>query len=261
MQACISIFKRIPVLLLLLSGPVLFAPEALAQGGPPSPEGTSPAAPAPAKKEEIGLFDGSSPYLEYGDFNMNEEENEDTQFFQYGRFFALSLGLGYQSATGNRGKLYTSALPRFDARIQYWFGFNLAGDLGVFFANHSYTKDSKNTDVKMIGYGFHLKYYFDVKNASASLTFANPFLMAGIGAMSKSETSLTSTQPGSDSTMSVDFGGGLEFPVASKRTYLTVEGLYHTQSFADVQDTDLLPDNSPLTGGFFSLMVHFMFVW
>jgi len=218
-------------------------------------------APTPQKKEETRLFDGSSPHLEYGSFNLNEEENEDTQFFQYGRFFGISIGLGYQSATGNRGKLYDSALPRFDARMQYWFSFNLAGDLGVFFANHSFSTGTTNYEAKLIGYGFHLKYYFDVKNSSAAISFANPFILGGIGAMSKSQSSLTSSQPDTDSTMSVDFGGGFEFPVVFKKTYLTVEALYHTQNFADTQDPDLSPDHSLLTGGFFSLMCHFMFVW
>lgn len=262
MPACTFTFKRFFFLTLFGLCLSLFAHSgtSFAQSVPPA-EGAAQPGPAVPKKEENGLFDNSSPYLEYGDFNMNEEENEDTQFFQYGRFFGLSLGLGYQSATGNRGKLYTAAIPRFDARIQYWFGFNLAGDLGVFFANHSFSTGSVNYEARLIGYGFHLKYYFDVKNASAPISFANPFIMGGIGAMSKSQSSLSSTQPDSDSTMSVDVGGGFEFPVAFKRTYLTVEALYHTQNFADTQDPDLSPDQSLLTGGFFSLMVHFMFVW
>jgi len=260
MPECTFIFKRI--LCRFLAGIVLAlsaSSGAFAQGVPPA-EGAPASAPSIPKKEDTSLFDGSSPYLEYGDFNLNEEENEDTQYFQYGRFFGVSLGLGYQSATGNRGKLYNAALPRFDARIQYWFGFHLAGDLGVYFANHDFTDGTANYDVKLIGYGFHLKYYFDVKNASAAISFANPFLMGGLGAMSKSQSSVTSAAPDTDSSMSVDFGGGFEFPVVYKKTYLTVEALYHTQSFADTQETKYssVPN---LNGGFFSLMTHFMFVW
>ena len=151
MRACIFISRRIfPILTLTILLCLAWTPLSFAQGVPLA-EGAQQE-PAVPKKDETGLFDGTSPFLEYGDFNMNEEENEDTQFFQYGRFFGLSLGIGYQSATGNRGKLYTAALPRFDARIQYWFGFHLAGDLGVFFANHSFTTGSVNYEAKLIGY-------------------------------------------------------------------------------------------------------------
>ncbi|NDG83745.1 MAG: hypothetical protein EBX52_01745 [Proteobacteria bacterium] len=194
---------------------------------------------------------------------MNEEEVEDTNYFQYGKFFGLSLGLGYQTATGNRGKLYSAAIPRFDGRIQYWFNFNFAAELGIFFANHSFYDGTQNYQVKMIGYGFGLKYYFETKNASAAVSFANPYFNAGVGSMSKTQTSTQSVTPDSDSCFSAHLGGGLEFPVSYKKTYLLVEALYHTQSFLDTNETSAyqavgVPD---LSGGFFTLMLHFMFVW
>jgi hypothetical protein len=113
-----------------------------------------------------------------------------------------------------------------------------------------------------LGYGVHLIYYFDVRDASAPITFANPFIEAGVGQWSISQTSsLNSATPDTDSTLSVDFGGGLEFPIVYKKTYFIIEALYHTQNFADSAEdkySDRVPD---LTGGFFTLMAHFMFVW
>jgi hypothetical protein len=230
-------------------------PSALGGGDP-----NAPAIPT-GHRDEPNLFDQSSPYLEYGDFNMNEEENQDALYFQYGRFFGISLGLGYENATGNRGKLYDPAL-RFDIRIHYWFDFNFAMDLGVFFANHSFTDQGTVYQPKLLGYGVHLIYYFDVRDASAPITFANPFIEAGVGQWSISQTSsLNSATPDTDSTLSVDFGGGLEFPIVYKKTYFIIEALYHTQNFADSAEdkySDRVPD---LTGGFFTLMAHFMFVW
>jgi len=235
-----------------------FSPSvAFGQAPPPSAE-----APAPPKKEDSSLFDQSSPYLEYGDFNLNEEEVEDTNYFQYGKFFGISLGLGYQTATGNRGKLYQAAIPRFDGRIQYWFNFHFAAELGFFFANHSFYDGTQNYQVKMIGYGFGLKYYFETKNASAAVSFANPFLVGGVGAMSKTQTSAQGVEASSDSCFSARLGGGLEFPISYKKTYLAVEALYHTQNFLDTNETNAYSNVVPdLSGGFFTLMAHFMFVW
>jgi hypothetical protein len=213
------------------------------------------------KKDENNLFDQSSPYLEYGDFNSNEDEDTDTLYYQYGRFFGISLGLGYESATGNRGKIYNSAFPRVDIALQYWFDFNFAMDLDVFFANHSYTYNGSSTAVKLIGYGMDIKYYFDVRNASAPLSFANPFLIFGAGAISKSETSVTSAG-GADSTFSVGLGAGLEFPISYRKTYFTLQGKYNTQSFADTVTTNFQSQGAPdLSGGFFSLSGGLLFVW
>jgi hypothetical protein len=134
--------------------------------------------------------------------------------------------------------------------------------MGIFFADHSYFNGSSNTTVKMLGYGFHLKYYFDVKDASAPVSFSNPHLIGGVGVISSSETTpLTVSTPSTDSTFSVDFGGGLEFPIVYKKTYFSLECLYHTQSFADTQE-DNNPGNLPdRSGGFLTLLGHFMFVW
>lgn len=213
------------------------------------------------KKEESGLFDQASPYLEYGDFNMTEEENNDAVYFQYGRFFGISLGMGYQTATGNRGKLYQAAIPRLDIRLHYWFDFNFAMDIGVFFATHNYEYGSTTYQNKLLGYGLHLKYYFDVKDASAALTFSNPFIEAGLGQWSMSETASSRSAPDVDSTLSADFGGGLEFPVVHKKTYIIVEALYHSQSFADSASKAFINTVPDLNGGFFTLMIHAMFVW
>ena len=213
------------------------------------------------KKEETNLFDGSSPYLDYGDFNSSDEEDTDTLYFQYGRFFGVSLGLGYQTATGNRGLLYAPAFPRVDIQLHYWFDFQFAMALGVFFATHNFTDQGTTTTVKLLGYGVDLKYYFDVRNASAAISFANPFLVFGAGEMSKTQSTITSTAPDSDSSFTVGIGGGFEFPISYKKTYLILEGKYNTQSFADTAEpkySDRVPD---LSGGFFSLMAHLLFTW
>ena len=254
MRECTFISKLLFLLLLFFNG------NAFAQ----APNGTG--APAPAvttpKKDDPGLFDQSTPFLEYGDFNINEDDDADTMYFQYGRFFGVSLGAGYEAATGNRGLLYTPAFPRFDLKVHYWFDFQLAMNMGIFFASHSFEVGGATTAVKLIGYGIDLKYYFDVRNASAPLTFANPFLIAGIGAINKTITTALASAPDTDSTLSVSFGGGFEFPIVYKKTYLILEGRYHTQNFTDSNSPDYQSKGiSDLSGGFFTTMLHVLFTW
>jgi hypothetical protein len=256
-------------------------PSVAAPGGPKDPgasvgvggggDPNAPAIPTGKQKEDTGLFDQASPYLNYGDFDITEEENQDALYFQYGRFFGVSLGVGYETALGDRGKLYQAAIPRIDLRLHYWFDFNFAMDLGVFFATHSFnytTSANGNTAAqtlnyqdKIIGYGIHLKYYFDTTDSSAALSFANPFVEVGFGEMSKAETNQTSNGPDNESTPTVDFGGGLEFPIVNKKTYFILEALYHTQNFDDSTSSKFANVTPDLTGGFFTLIGHFMFVW
>ncbi len=253
MPACTFISKFFSTFFLV--GGLLLTSMAFAQA--PGPNG---APSAPPKKEEPGLFDQSTPYLEYGDFNMNEDDDADTLYFQYGRFFGVSLGLGYETATGNRGLLYTPAFPRFDIKVHYWFDFQLAMNIGIFFASHSYENSGVHS-VKLIGYGVDLKYYFDVRNASAALSFSNPFLIAGVGSISKTDTTSAFTNPETDSTFSVNFGAGLEFPISYKKTYFILEGRYHTQNFLDTNETSLPRGINDLSGGFFTFMGHILFTW
>ncbi len=259
MPACTFISSTL-LFIALFSHTAAFAQAPAPAANAPVANGAPPA--SIPKKEEPGLFDQSTPYLEYGDFNVNEDDDADTMYFQYGRFFGVSLGLGYENATGNRGNLYQPAFPRFDLKVHYWFDFQLAMNLGIFFASHSYESSGIHT-VKLIGYGVDLKYYFDVKNSSAVLSFSNPFIIGGVGSISKTETTATSANPDVDSTFSVNAGAGLEFPISYKKTYFILEGRYHTQNFTDTNETKFQSSKgiNDLSGGFFTFMAHILFTW
>jgi len=256
MQACTFISKIL--ILLFLALPAMNAQaqtEGVPGAGAPAPDAQAP------KKEDPGTFDQSTPYLEYGDFNINDDDDADSLYFQYGRFFGVSLGLGYQAATGNRGLLYAPTFPRFDLKVHYWFDFQLAMNIGIFFASHTFEKDGVTNNVRLIGYGVDLKYSFDVRNASAPLTFSNPFVIAGAGSISKTISNLQNSVD-SDSSFSVNFGAGLEFPIVHKKTYFILESRYHTQNFTDTIDTAYQSKGIPdLTGGFFTVMGHLLFTW
>ena len=80
--------------------------------------------------------------------------------------------------------------------------------------------------------------------------------------MSKTESTVTSANPDSDSTFSVNFGAGLEFPISYKKTYLILEGRYHSQSFDDTNAVKFQSRGiSDLSGGFFTFMTHILFTW
>lgn len=212
-----------------------------------------------------------TPFTTFGEFN-DEEEAEDTRFFRYGRFFGVSVGLGYEGAMGNRGSLYTGGVPAFELRVHYWFDFNYALTLGIYSAKHQYTgarvdSDLSTTkhDFNLFKYGAELRYYFDTRDATAPVTFAGPFLILGVGNYSKSENDIT--QPDSvqkDTAIGLSFGGGLEFPLRPRKSYLNLEGKFHAISF---NDTGLPVTTSSgrvvndTSGMFFTMLASVLFTY
>jgi hypothetical protein len=205
-----------------------------------------------------------TPFTEYGEYNEEAEETEDAKFFQHGRFFGVSVGSGYHGVTGNRGILWQGGKPMFELKLHYWFDFNVALDLGFFTAPHFYEASSQGNHVD-VGYtfiGVHAKYYFDTRNVSAPITFANPYILAGGGQISKTETSISDNATTTDSNVGIEFGGGMEFALKPRKLYFAVEGKGSIVSFEDTY-TERFESlgASDLTGMFFSLTAALMFTW
>lgn len=206
-----------------------------------------------------------SPHSQYGDFDEQDEENENIAFYQYGRFFGVSIGTGIDGVTGNRGSLWSGGFPTLALRLHCWLNFHLAIQLGYSNSSFSYSvaDGTQNFNVGFSSLTADLKYYFDTRDSSAAITFAHPFLVAGIGNYSKSETESTLQTTDSDSTIGIGVGGGLEFAISQKRTYLVLEGKVAFANFKDTNsdkyfDSDGLED---LSGMFYQGTVHFLFTW
>jgi opacity protein-like surface antigen len=211
----------------------------------------------------------SNPYTSYGEFNNQEAEEEaDEQFFQYGRFFGISLGLGYEAVTGNRGLVYNSGFPDIEFKLHYWFDFNFALTIDVNSVTHSFTDPNQaigHTDVNIVHLGLELKYYFDTKDLSSTVSFANPYIIAGVGPYTKTQTSAGVAGSSSDTSIGLDLGAGLEFAVSPKKVYFEFEGRVHIVNFQDTFSTEFSAPNAggipDLTGQFITLTGAVLFTW
>lgn len=274
MPASTSISKRLPssALFASLRSPAVFGlalAAALAASSPARADGPTDGGgegkPKAYQPEEDDF--SSTPFTEYGEFNESADEDADTQYFAHGRFFGASLGLGFQGVQGNRGLVYQGGFPMVDAKLHYWFDFNFALDLNLYFASHNFddAKSGGQVEVSFIHVGTDIKYYFDTKNLSAPISFANPYVMAGFGSYTQTKNTVNSTTPGTpDTGIGMGLGGGLEFVISPKKAYLELEGRYHIVSFEDTFSTDFaqaphFAEN--LTGGFFTLSASILFTW
>ncbi len=213
-------------------------------------------------------FSGT-PFTEYGEFNEISSEEADQKFFKFGRFFGVSLGLGFEFADGNRGALWQGGFPMVDFKVHYWFDFNFALDLGFFVANHYFDTNAQNlghVDVNMLHLGVDLKYYFNTQNLSAPISFANPYLSIGFGSYSKTQNSATLGSSDSDTSVGVALGGGLEFALIPNKTFFEVEAKVHLVHFKDTYTTIYQavnggPGLQDMTGNFYTVSGNFLFTW
>ena len=233
-------------------------------GGPGAPGSGAAGAAAPVMKSDEDDF-GATPFTSYGEVNDSKEEQEEMLFYQYGRLFGVSLGLGAEFVTGNRGALWQGGIPLVDFKLHCWFDFNTAIDIGVFTAQHYYNTTAQSlgyVSINMIHVGVDLKYYFTTQNLSAPISFANPYLLAGAGSYSKTENSVTANSQTTDNSIGIAVGAGLEFVITHRKIYFEIEGKMHFVTFQDTY-TNLFQTVglTDLTGQFLTLSGSFLFTW
>lgn len=262
---------------ILLASALWYSPTTYAQapggGGPPpsgpGPEGGGAGAETSKGGEKAGKAEdddfSGTPFTEYGEFNEAAEEEEDAKFFQFGRFFGVSLGMGFQFVDGNRGALWQGGFPVVDFKLHYWFNFNIAVDMGFRTAQQYYDTTVQglgHVDVNMLWVGIDIKYYFDTKDLSAPISFANPYLLLGTGNYSKTQTSNAQQTQDQDNSLGVSGGAGLEFTVSPRKVYFELEAKINVVTFKDTYTTDYQSAGlQDLTGNFYTITGSLLFTW
>lgn len=210
----------------------------------------------------------SSAYTKYGEFNQDSDEDAATYFFQHGRFFGVSLGMGIESALGNRGALWEGGFPAFELQLHYWFDFNFALGMGFYTAKHTFERASSKGgtfDANMLHVGLNLRYYFDTQDSAAAISFANPYLLIGGGSYNKCErgSSTATTEASCDASFGFSLGGGLEFTLKPKRVSLGFEAKAHLVTFSDTNTTDYQSDRQldDMSGAFYTMIARVLFTW
>jgi hypothetical protein len=232
-----------------------------ANGGAPSTD--HPAGPLQQEEEDDYR---ATPYMQYGEFNEEKEEEDELNFFQNGRFFGVSLGLGIETADGNRGTLWKGGFPLIDIKLHYWFDFNFAIDLNFYYVQHNYnTGNTGAVNVALYRGGLDFKYYFDTKNISAPISFANPYLVVGVGDYNETQSGASITNSGTPNTSSaIGFcgGAGVEFALKPKKTYVSLEGKIHAVKF-DLDQTGQFTSYglADTSGNLYTFVASILYTW
>jgi Outer membrane protein beta-barrel domain len=208
-----------------------------------------------------------TPFMDYAEFNSEKDEEDDTRFFQYGRFFGISGGLGLQSSFGNRGQLWQGGFPTLDFKLIYWFDFDLSLDLELFSSPSFFEGGSQaggHTDVNLTSLGMNLRYAINTKDLSAAITFLNPYLSIGVGSYTKTQVSTLLQTTDTDSSLGLSAGLGLEFALKPRKVYLNLEPKLHLVRFKDTYTQQFASapyELEDLTGAFWTFTTNLTFTW
>ena len=222
----------------------------------------------------------------FSDFNEDIESSqmsEDERFYRYGRFFSFQIGIGLTNFTGNRGVAYDNDPPTYNLGLNYFLNFRNSFGMGVEFSKHNIFVDEPTfgypgypdgvgfIDISALRVYFSYRYYIDTADLVTAITYSNPYFTARLEYWYLTNKFIDQTiENDTGGGIGVGLGGGFEFPIKIKESYLGVEFLFHSVSFHDKftqnyrddpdtpEDTTFVDD---LTGDVWSLMVSYVINW
>ncbi len=237
-----------------------------------------------------------TPGIEFGDDDLNiggdifsdfsedleaSQIYEDERYYRFGRFFTFNIGIGHTTFGGNRGKLYDTQPPTYHMSLYYFFDFRTSFGMGIEFSRHFYyigepTLGFPNgngvgfVDVNLLRPFFSYRYHIDTSDLGTALTYSNPYFAIRFEYWSLTEK--FRDQRGLDDEsgggLGIGLGGGFEFPIKLRESYINVEFLWHTVNFEDKYDTRYQAVNpnqedvsTDLTGDVYSVVVAYVFNW
>lgn len=227
----------------------------------------------------------------FNDFNEDLDAAqviEDERFYRYSRFFAVNLGLGLTTFTGNRGLAYRDNHPTLAFSLMYFMNFQNVFVMGFEFSKHTAFIDTHvagypdqiigQIQTSMLRPFFGFRYYIDTSDLGTAITYSKPYFVGRIEYWYQTNTfpEAEGVSDQSEGGIGSGFGFGLEFPIEVKKTYLNIEFLYHSVNFFDkftgdyrqIPPEQIKDPNKPstfgyddLTGDVLSVVVNYTISW
>lgn len=233
--------------------------------------------------EEDDLNIGGDIFSDFNEDIESAQMAEDERFYRYGRFFSFQIGVGLTTFDGNRGIAYNNDPPTYNFGVNYFLDFRNSFGMGVEFSKHNMFVDAPTNgfpnfadgvgfiDISALRVYFSSRYYIDTSDLGTAITYSNPYLTARLEywyltSKFRDQEGIVPTDSGGG--IGVGLGGGLEFPIKIKESYLGVELLWHTVAFHDkftqnfrAPSTGGSYDITDLTGNVYSVMTTYVMNW
>ncbi|MDB2426233.1 outer membrane beta-barrel protein [bacterium] len=184
------------------------------------------------------------PFADYSEFQETGDEEADINFFRNGRFFVLGFLVGQRMFTS---KLATVKDPgvEFGFFISYFFNMRFALEFAYTTSSHNFgatiSTGKATTTVGMNSLDINMKYFLNTQNLSRGLASFNPYVIGGIGSITRTNGDAATFEFASESLIGARFGGGLEFPILRDDVYIGAQATYELISFAN-ENQELIID-------------------
>lgn len=222
----------------------------------------------------------------FNDFNEDLENTqilEDERFYKYGRFYGFQIGVGLTTFTGNRGAAYQDQPPSFTMGLNYFLNFQSSFGIGIGYSRHNffleqgvegYHGDDKTlgagfVEVNMLRAYFSYRYYIDTSDLGTAITYSNPYLTTRFEYWYMTNKFIDQKDYADESGGGIGFalGGGFEFPIVMKESYIGLEMLWHTVNLPDKNTQNYRPlegqtfGYEDFTGDVITVMVTYVMSW
>tara|TARA_Y100000782_G_scaffold21482_1_gene23305 strand:+ start:76282 stop:77103 length:822 start_codon:yes stop_codon:yes gene_type:complete len=234
----------------------------------------------PFAVEEDDLNIGGDIFSDFNEDIESAQIAEDERFYRYGRFFSFQIGLGVTTFDGNRGAAYEDNPPTYNIGINYFMDFRNSFAMGFEYSKHNFVLEDETfgfqgqgavglVDVSMLRIYFAPRYYIDTADLGTAITYSNPYLTARLEywyVNNKFRDQDGVVPDDSGGGLGVGLGGGFEFPIKIKESYLGVEVLWHSVSFHDKFTQNYRSVNGgqgydDLSGNAYSVIVSYVINW
>ncbi|MBF0208592.1 MAG: hypothetical protein HQK53_17090 [Oligoflexia bacterium] len=208
---------------------------------------------------------GGDIFSDYNEDLENSQILEDERFYRYGRFYSLGLSAGLTTFTGNRGRAYQDMKPALGLSLLYFMNFQMSFGIGAAYSKHYMMINDRTVgydneggagliEVNMFRSYVLYRYYLDTADLGTAITYSNPYLTLRLEFWNQTNKFQDiQKETNSNGALGVAFGGGMEFPVKIRESYVGVEALYHMINFRDTYTTEFRPAKKGGPGGFENL--------
>ncbi len=212
------------------------------------------------------LEDLANPFSDYTPPPEEADVADEEHFIYFGNHYGISVGSGIQWFDGNIGRLYNAAGAQDLLFLNFWwmFNFRLWGEVSYTQMKHRFDVPgiTGQTEVNMQRYEFDLKYYFNPKDFSAAITAAHPYIIGGIGRISRFQVFTDFDTVEWDNPLVLSGGGGVEFDIQPHKTRINFEAKMHFLRFKEADDQTFAPIGIPdLHGNMYSMTTSFIWMF
>lgn len=180
--------------------------------------------------------DAYDPFIDYSEYEEAGDEEADINFFRNGRFLTMGLNAGQRMFTDGMREIAKDDIG-FGLYLSYFFDLRFALQFGYFTGSHGLTLKTSGGpvtgDADISALSADIKYYINTQNVTKGLAAVNPYLLFGLSSVNRKISLEGTADFTDDSSLGLDLGAGIEFPIMRNKMYFGAQALYQSVSFKD----------------------------